>query len=129
MNVKYLKQKSLYISDLYLVDDVFDELYIKDFKSKLSFDGFCELFSLDNKCVSDNVYIQFIYEAILEEKVSKSGYKDFFEDHDLAKITKEQWLTGVNRLKELGVVDYKVFIKSVDVDGFVKKSVVDVNEC
>ena len=113
----------LHLTDYYVADETFPELYVEEVEKKLSYSKFCKLFNVDKEEFELEYYSDFIMEASEEGFPNEMDYDTFMEFCDCAEIDEEQFENALNQVADLGIVDFETFCESINEDDFSTKSV------
>ncbi len=115
----------LLLSNYYVADETFPELYVEDVKKKLSYAKFCRLFKVDKEEFESDCYGDFLMDAMDEGFPSDMDYDSFMDLCDCSEIDEEQFEAAIEKTAELGIVDFETFRETFDEDAFCQTSIYD----
>lgn len=115
----------MHISECLIPNEEFPELYIKEFKEKLPYAKFCKLFKVDKEEFDKDSYEEFIDEAGNEGFPNEMDYDTFIEICYGSEIDEDKFEDAVEKVSELGIVDFDTFRDEIDMDEYAEKSIYD----
>ncbi len=115
----------MHISEYAIPDEEFPELYTEDFKKKLPYAKFCKLFKVDKEEFDKDSYEEFIYEAGDEGFPSDIDYDTFVDLCYGSEIDEDMFDEAIEKVAELGIVDFDTFRDDIDRDEYAEKHIYD----
>ena len=112
----------LVLDEYYITDDALPELYADKVKEVLSYSEFCSIFKVDEEEFDEYEYNYFIEEAFGEEGFPNMEYDDFMDCCEACGIDEDEYEKAVERLSNMGIIDYYSFKEDFDYSYFLEKT-------
>ena len=116
----------LSLHSYHVADEYFPTLYEKKIEKLLPYDEFCKMFKLDKECFDEYCYSEFINDAIAYEEFPDIDYDTFMEYCDCSEIDEVEYESAAQKLRSVGLVDFRTFMGSVNFDDYMKHTVMEV---
>ena len=113
--------KYLALDEYYIEDDAIPELYAERIKEQLPYSEFCSIFKVDEDEFDKYEYMYFIESAFGEEGFPDMEYEDFIDCCDASGIEEDEYKKAVERLSNMGILDYDTFSDDFDYTHFLEK--------
>ena len=115
-------ENCLVLDEYYITDDALPELFADKVKEVIPYSDFCTLFKVDEDEFDEYEYNYFIEEAFGEEGFPDMEYEDFMDCCEASWIDEDEYEKAVERLSNMGIIDYDTFKEDFDYTNFLERS-------
>lgn len=115
----------VYISEYELPNEVLPGLYTENFKQKLPYSKFCELFKVDEENFGEADYEWIIYDLGFDGFPNEMDYDNFLDMCEASEIAEDEYESAVKKVSDWGLVSYEDFEENFNKDDFAEVSIYD----
>lgn len=123
-----LKNGKLYLTELYLPDEVLPEQYAQEIKKSLPLEQFCSLFHVAEEVFDDDCYDDFIGDAFRIDGFPDMDYDTFLVYCGDSEIEEDEYEEAIAVVRGLDLPNYEMFEEMFENDGikaYKKQSIYD----